>query len=74
MENSDLRLFKAQAQAELNRLEAESTAKEVAGKAIGKYGLAYITAAVMEGTNRSPTSRSVTAPSEDFRDQAANTG
>ena len=45
----DIQLFKAQAQAELNRLEAESTAKEVAGKAIGKHGLAYITAIVCVG-------------------------
>ena len=49
MENSDLNLFKAQAKAELNRLEAESTAKEVAGKAIGKNGLAYITIIVIVG-------------------------
>ena len=49
MENSDLNLFKAQAKAELNRLEAESTAKEVAGKAIGKNGLAYITVIVIVG-------------------------
>ena len=45
----DLRLFKAQAQAELARLEAQSSAKEVAGKAIGKHGLAYITAIVVVG-------------------------
>ena len=31
---------------ELARLEAKSSAKEVAGKAIGKHGLAYITAIV----------------------------
>ncbi len=49
MEHSDLELFKAQAKAELNRLEAESTAKEVAGKAIGKNGLAYITIIVIVG-------------------------
>lgn len=42
-------LFKAQAQAELNRIEAQSSAKEVAGKAIGKHGLAYITAIVLIG-------------------------
>lgn len=40
MEQQDLKLFKAQAQAELARLEAQSTAKDVAGKAIGKHGLA----------------------------------
>lgn len=49
METSDIKLFKAQVQAELNRLEAESSAKEVAGKAIGKHGLAYITAIVLVG-------------------------
>lgn len=53
MQNQDLKLFKAQAQAELNRLEAESTAKEVAGKAIGKNGLAYITAIVVVGVGAS---------------------
>lgn len=45
----DLSLFKAQAKAELNRLEAQSTAKEVAGKAIGKQGLFYITFIVVIG-------------------------
>ncbi len=45
----NLELFKAQARAELNRMEAESTAKEVAGKAIGKHGLAYITVIVVVG-------------------------
>lgn len=53
MESKDLEIFKAQAQAELNRLEAESTAKEVAGKAIGKHGLAYITAIVVVGVGAS---------------------
>lgn len=53
MELQDIKLFKAQAQAELNRLEAESTAKEVAGKAIGKHGLAYITAIVIVGVGAS---------------------
>lgn len=48
-EPTDLKLLKAQAQAELNRLEAQSSAKEVAGKAIGKHGLAYITAIVVIG-------------------------
>lgn len=42
-------MFREQARAELNRLEAQSTAKEVAGKAIGKHGLAYITAIVVIG-------------------------
>ena len=49
MDAKELAIFKAQARAELNRLEAESTAKEVAGKAIGKHGLAYITAIVLIG-------------------------
>lgn len=49
----DLKLFREQAKAELNRLEAQSTAKEVAGKAIGKHGLAYITAIVIVGVGAS---------------------
>lgn len=49
METVDIRLLKAEARAELNRLEAHSTAKEVAGKAIGKHGLAYITLIVAIG-------------------------
>lgn len=49
MDQPDKDLFRLQAQAELNRLEANSTAKEVAGKAIGKHGLAYITAIVLIG-------------------------
>jgi hypothetical protein len=53
MTNHELAVFKAQAQAELNRLEAQSTAKEVAGKAIGKHGLAYITAIVVIGVGAS---------------------
>jgi ABC-type proline/glycine betaine transport system ATPase subunit len=53
MDDQELKLFKAQAQAELNRLEADSTAKEVAGKAIGKHGLAYITAIVVIGVSAS---------------------
>ena len=46
---TDLELFKAQVQAELNRLEVQSSAKDVAGKAIGKDGLKYITAIVVIG-------------------------
>lgn len=34
---------------ELARLEAQSSAKDVAGKAIGKHGLAYITTIVVIG-------------------------
>ncbi len=46
---NELELFKAKVQAELNRLEAQSSAKEVAGKAIGKDGLKYITIIVVIG-------------------------
>lgn len=49
MDTTDLSLFKAQVKAELHRLEAQSTAKEVAGKAIGKQGLFYITFIVVIG-------------------------
>lgn len=49
----DLKMFKAQARAELNRLEAQSSAKEVAGKAIGKHGLLYITTIVIVGVGAS---------------------
>jgi len=48
-ETTDIELFKAKVQAELNRLEAQSSAKEVAGKAIGKDGLKYITVIVVLG-------------------------
>jgi len=47
--NPEIQMLKAQARAELDRLEAASPAKEVAGKAIGKNGLAYITAIVLVG-------------------------
>ena len=49
----EIRLLKAQAQAELNRLEAHSSAKDVAGKAIGKQGLFYITLIVVIGVGAS---------------------
>jgi hypothetical protein len=50
MTNTDeIAMLKAQACAEIQRLEAQSPAKEVAGKAIGKHGLAYITAIVLVG-------------------------
>lgn len=48
-EPTDIDLFRAKVQAELNRLEAQSSAKDVAGKAIGKDGLKYITAIVVIG-------------------------
>lgn len=53
MNENELGIFKAQAQAELNRLEAQSSAKDVAGKAIGKNGLPYITAIVVIGVGAS---------------------
>lgn len=49
----EIKLLREQAKAELNRLEAQSSAKEVAGKAIGKHGLAYITAIVIVGVGAS---------------------
>ena len=52
-EVSEIELLKAQARAELNRLEAESSAKEVAGKAVGKHGLLYITTIVVVGVGAS---------------------
>lgn len=52
-EPTDITLLKAQAKAELQRLEADSPAKEVAGKAIGKHGLAYITLIVVVGVGAS---------------------
>ncbi len=54
MSNTDeIALLKAQAKAELAKMEANSPAKEVAGKAIGKHGLAYITAIVVVGVGAS---------------------
>jgi len=52
-DNQEIAMLKAQARAELNRLEADAPAKEVAGKAIGKHGLAYITAIVVVGVGAS---------------------
>jgi hypothetical protein len=48
-EPTDIELLKIQIKAELQRLEAQSSAKDVAGKAIGKDGLKYITAIVVIG-------------------------
>ncbi len=50
---NEIRMLKAQAEAELNRLEAHSSAKDVAGKAIGKQGLFYITLIVVIGVGAS---------------------
>ena len=40
-EKRSLDYYKAEIRAELQRLEAQSTAKDVAGKSIGKHGLPY---------------------------------
>ena len=47
--DKDLTRAKLDVQAEMMRLEAASTAKEVAGKAIGKWGLLAITLIVLIG-------------------------
>lgn len=49
MDETNLPLLREQVRAELARLEATSSAKDVAGKAIGKNGLAYITTIVVIG-------------------------
>ena len=48
-DTNDIELLKVQIKAELQRLEANSSAKDVAGKAIGKDGLKYITVIVIIG-------------------------
>lgn len=53
MERKELAYFKAQVQAELLRLEAQASAKDVAGKAIGRQGLFYITLIVVIGVGSS---------------------
>jgi uncharacterized membrane protein len=53
MNTDDLPLFREQVKAELARLEAQASAKDVAGKAIGKNGLAYITVIVVVGVGAS---------------------
>jgi hypothetical protein len=45
----ELDKIKADAEVEMQRLEAQSSAKDVAGKAIGKHGLFYITLIVVIG-------------------------
>jgi hypothetical protein len=49
----ELQTLREKFRAEMMRLEAQSSAKEVAGKAIGKHGLAYITAIVVIGVGAS---------------------
>jgi hypothetical protein len=52
-DSADIDLLKAQLQAELARLEAQSPAKDVAGRAIGKHGLMYITVIMAMGIGAS---------------------
>jgi hypothetical protein len=48
-DDKDLKRAKIDIRAELNRLDAQQSAKEVAGKSIGQYGLLYITLIVIIG-------------------------
>jgi ABC-type proline/glycine betaine transport system ATPase subunit len=48
-DDKELKKAKIDIRAELNRLDAQQNAKEVAGKSIGRYGLAYITLIVVIG-------------------------
>jgi ABC-type proline/glycine betaine transport system ATPase subunit len=47
--DKEIRKAKIDIRAELNRLDAQQNAKEVAGKSIGRYGLFYITLIVVIG-------------------------
>lgn len=49
----ELAVIKAQAEVELNKLHAENSAKEIAGKAIGEGGLFYITLIIAIGVGAS---------------------
>jgi hypothetical protein len=49
----ELAVIKAQAKVELDKLNAQNTAKEVAGKAIGEGGLFYITLIIAIGVGAS---------------------
>jgi hypothetical protein len=49
----ELAIIKAQAKVELDKLTAQNTAKEVAGKAIGEGGLFYITLIIGIGVGAS---------------------
>ena len=51
--NHELALIKEQAKVELSKLQAQSSAKEVAGKAIGESGLFYITLIIVIGVGSS---------------------
>ena len=49
----EVAILKAQAKVELDKLNAQNTAKEVAGKAIGEGGLFYITLIISIGVGAS---------------------
>lgn len=49
----DLKVIRENAKAELKRLHAQATAKEIAGKAIGEGGLFYITLIIAIGVGAS---------------------
>ena len=49
----ELAIIKAQAKVELDKLNAQNTAKEVAGKAIGEGGMFYITLIIAIGVGAS---------------------
>lgn len=53
MEPDPIKLLRAQAQVELDRLEAQATAREVASKSIGKQALAWIFLLVLVGVGSS---------------------
>lgn len=52
-DNQSIRLLKAQAKVELDKLEAQATAREVASKAIGKDALLWIFLLVLVGVGSS---------------------
>ena len=53
MTQPDIETLTAQAQIEISKLEAQSPAKDVAGRAIGKQGLMYITIIMAMGIGAS---------------------
>ena len=53
MEPDPIKLLRAQAQVELDRLEAHATAREVAAKVIGKQALVWIFLLVLVGVGSS---------------------
>ena len=53
MEPDQIKLLKAQAQVELDKMEARATAREVASKSIGKQALVWIFLLVLVGVGSS---------------------